>query len=52
MGNSLRKHKNNHKGTLWADNKIVGGTGRLTDKVVDKIQTYDYAIRNNIKKQT
>ena len=51
MGNSLRKYKNNHKGTLLADNKSVGGTGRLTDKVVDKIQTYyGYAIRNNIKK--
>ena len=27
----------------------VGGVGRLTDKIVDKIQTYyGYAIRNNI----
>ena len=40
MGNSLRKYKNNRKGTLLADNKSVGGTGSLTDKVVEKIQTY------------
>ena len=50
MGNSPRKYKNNSKGTLLSDNKSDGGSGRLTDKIVDKIQTYyGYAIGNNIK---
>ena len=48
MGSALRTYKNNSKGRLLSDGKSVGGTGRLTDKVVDHIQTYyGYAIRNN-----
>ena len=48
MGAALRKYKNNCKGTKLSDGKTVGGVGRLTDAVVDKIQTYyGCAIRNN-----
>ena len=48
MGVGLRNYKNNCRGRLLPDNKSVGGTGRLTDKVIDQIQTYyGYAIRNN-----
>ena len=48
MGTALRKYKNNHRGTRLSDGKGVGGAGRLTDAIVDRIQTYyGYAIRNN-----
>ena len=48
MGSALREYKNKRRGTLLSDGKCVGGQGRLTDVVVDKIQTYfGYAIRNN-----
>ena len=41
-------YKNNARGTKLEDGKVVGGAGRLTDAVVDRIQTYyGYAIRNN-----
>ena len=46
MGAALRNYKN--KGGTLPDGKGVGGTGRLTAKVIDQIQTYyGYAIRNN-----
>ena len=49
MGSALRNYKNSCKGSLLPVNKSVGEIGRLTDKIVDKIQTYyGYAIRNNI----
>ena len=48
MGAALRNYKNKCEGTVLPDGKSVGGTRRLTDKVVDRIQTYyGYAIRNN-----
>ena len=48
MGSALRTYKNNSKGIVLSDGKSVGGVGRLTDKVIDRIQTYyGYAIRNN-----
>ena len=48
MGAALRNYKNKCKGTVLPDGKTVGGAGRLTDRVVDHIQTYyGYAIRNN-----
>ena len=46
MGAALRNYKN--KGGTLPDGKGGGGTGRLTAKVIDQIQTYyGYAIRNN-----
>ena len=48
MGTALRQYKNNCRGTKLSDGKGVGGAGRLTDVIVDQIQTYyGYAIRNN-----
>ena len=40
MGTALRKYKNNCKVTKLSDGKTVGVVSRLTDDVVDKIQTY------------
>lgn len=48
MGSALRTFKKDHKGRKLADGKTVGGKGRLTDKVIDKIQNYyGNAIRRN-----
>ena len=48
MGSALRTYKNNCKGSVLPDGKTVNGVGRLTDKIIDRIQTYyGYAIRNN-----
>ena len=48
MGSALRTYKNNCKGSDLPDGKTVGGVGRLTDKIIDRIQTYyGYAIQNN-----
>ena len=48
IGAGLRNYKNNCRGRLLPDNKSEGGTSRLTDKVIDQIQTYyGYAIQNN-----
>ena len=48
MGTALRKYKKDMKGRKLADGKGVGGTGRLTDKVIDKTQNYyGQAIREN-----
>ena len=47
MGAALRNYKSECRGSKLADGKTVGA-GRLTDKVVDLIQTYyGCAIRNN-----
>ena len=52
MGTALRKYKNNCCGSKLSDGKTVGGTGRLTDAVIDHIQTYyGCAIRNNKSKK-
>ena len=48
MGAALRAYKNNIHGKILADLKGACGTGRLTDGVIDRIQTYyAYSIRNN-----
>ena len=47
METALWKYKNNSKGTKLSDGKTVGGVGWLTDAVINKIQTYGYAICNN-----
>ena len=39
MGSALRNCKNNCRGTILTDGKSMGGFGRLTDKVVGRIQT-------------
>ena len=40
LGSALRKYKNNMKGKKLSDGKGVGGKGRLTDKMIDKMQNY------------
>jgi hypothetical protein len=48
LGTALRKYKNDRKGKKLSDGKTVGGKGRLTDKVIDKMQNYyGKAIRGN-----
>ena len=48
MGTALRKYKKDMKGRKLADGKGVGGAGRLTDKVIDRIQNYyGNAIKEN-----
>ena len=48
LGTGLRKYKNDIKGKTLSDDKGVGGKGRLTDKVIDKMQNYyGKAIREN-----
>ena len=45
---ALRSYKNKKRGVLLSDGKGVGGSGRLTDPVIDRMQTaYGYAIRKN-----
>lgn len=47
-GTALRKYKNDKKGQKLSDGKGVGGRGRLTDKVIAKMQNYyGKAIREN-----
>ena len=40
MGSGLREFKRKHRGMKLSDNTVVGGKGRLTDQVIDKIQNY------------
>ena len=48
LGTALRKYKNDMKEKQLSDGKSVGGKGRLTDKVIDKMQNlYGKAIREN-----
>lgn len=48
MGTRLRDLKKQYKGKKFDDGKGIGGAGRLTDKVVDKMQNhYGSAIRQN-----
>ena len=48
MGSALCTYENKCKGTVLPDGKAVGGVGRLTDKIIDRIRThYGYAIRHN-----
>ena len=48
MGAALISFKNKKRGSVLSDGKGVGGSGRLTNAIIDKIQTYyGYAIRKN-----
>lgn len=48
LGTALRKYKKDMVGEKLSDGKTVGGKGRLTDKVIDKMQNYyGKAIREN-----
>ena len=48
LGTALRKYKADKKGKKLSDGKGVGGRGRLTDKIIDKMQNYyGKAIRGN-----
>ena len=48
MGSRLRNYKNCH-GKKLPDGKSVGSKGRLTDKMIDKMQNfYGQSIRNTI----
>ena len=48
LGTALRKYKKDMKGRKLSDGKTVGGKGRLTDKVIDRMQNYyGKAIREN-----
>ena len=48
LGTALRKYKADRKGKKLSDGKGVGGRGRLTDKIMDKMQNYyGKAIRGN-----
>jgi hypothetical protein len=48
LGTALKKYKNDNKGKKLSDGKSVGGKGRLTDKMIDRMQNfYGQAIREN-----
>ena len=48
MGSGLREYKRKQQGIKLDDGKGVGGTGRLTDAIIDRIQNnYGQAIRSN-----
>ena len=48
LGTALRRYKNNTKGKKLSDGKPIGGRGRLTDKIIDRMQNYyGNAIRGN-----
>ena len=48
LGTNLRDLKTKYRGKKLADGKGIGGAGRLTDKIIDKMQNhYGSAIRNN-----
>ena len=49
MGSALRRLVVEYKGKFLSDSKI-SGTGRLTKKVIDKLQNYyGMAIRSNVR---
>ena len=48
MGSAIREYKRKQQGIKHADGTSVGGKGRLTDVLVDKMQNYfGEAIRRN-----
>ena len=48
LGSGLREYKRKNKGSKLSDGKEIGGKGRLTDKVIDRMQNYyGSAIRNS-----
>ena len=49
MGSALRRLVVEYKGKFLSDSKKIGGTGRRTKKVIDKLQNYyGMAIRSNV----
>ena len=49
MGSALRRLVVEYKGKFLSDSKKISGTGRLTKKVIDKLQNYyGMAIRSNV----
>ena len=40
MGTALRELKRKNKGMKLNDGKTIGGKGRLTNVIIDKIQNY------------
>ncbi|CAN7981215.1 unnamed protein product, partial [Ixodes pacificus] len=49
MGTRLRRLKKENKGNKLSDGKMISGRGRLTDAVIDKLQTYyGLAIRRHV----
>ena len=48
MDSALLTFKNKCKGTILPNGETVGGGGRLTDKIIDRLETYDgCAVRKN-----
>ena len=48
LGTRLRKLRNEKKHEILSDGKIISGKGRLTDKIINKMQNYyGVAIRQN-----
>jgi len=48
LGTRLRKLRNDYKGKKLSDGKILSGRGRLTDKIINKMQNYyGMSIRQN-----
>ena len=48
LGTRLQKVRNDYKGKKLADGKSISGKGRLTDKLMNKMQNcYGVAIRQN-----
>ena len=48
VGSRLRKLRNTQKGVL-SDGKGISGQGRLTEKLMNKLQNlYDVALRQNV----
>ena len=49
MGSALHRLVVEYKGKFLSDSKKISGTGRLTKKVIDKLQNYyGMAIRSNV----
>ena len=49
LGTNLRNYKLKKKGIVLDDGGKVGGAGRLTDLIIDKMQNnFGFAIRNNV----
>ena len=49
MGSALRRLVVEYKGKFLSDSKKISGTGRLTKKVIERLQNYyGMAIRSNV----
>ena len=40
LGTALRNLKTQYKGQKLSDGKTIGGTGRLTDQIINSLQNY------------